>query len=344
MALSIIMFLLAVRDILFPFVVGILVGYFLDPLADRLETYGMSRTNATIIILTSFFVFFSLAGLIIVPLLADQLAELIENLPNYLNKINREIIPYIKLRLNRIDGGLSDQIDKLGSNLMEQTGNHAGQILAKVFSSGIWLMNIVALIFVMPVIAFYMLRDWDKFVHRCNLLLPERYARHIRNIAVRVDYVMSGFIRGQLNVCLMLGVFYAIGLTLVGLNYGFLIGFIAGLLAFIPYVGTFLGSMMGFFLAYIQFENDWTKIMVVMLVFALGQFLEGNFITPKLVGDKVKLHPAWLIFGMLAGGSLLGAVGVILAVPITAIVGVVIRYYFENFANTELRSEIQIKD
>jgi predicted PurR-regulated permease PerM len=176
-----------------------------------------------------------------------------------------------------------------------------------------------------------MLRDWDKFILKADSFLPDDYAETIKNIAKEIEIILSGFFRGQLNVCLLLGCFYAVGLSIVGLNSGILIGLTAGLLTFIPYVGAFVGMLIGIFMGYLQFDADWSAIGKVAGVFLLGQFLEGNFVSPKLIGDKVKLHPVWMLFGMLAGASLMGPIGVVLAVPLTAIIGVFVRHVIEHY-------------
>ena len=182
------------------------------------------------------------------------------------------------------------------------------------------------------------MRDWAGFKAKVDELLPRQYEAKIKEQVTKIDNTVSAFLRGQLNVCIILGVYYAIGLTLAGLNFGMLIGFGAGVLSFVPFVGVLIGVIFGLVVAFFQFDGDIIRIGIVGAVFAVGQIAEGNFLTPKIVGDKIGVHPAWLIFGMLAGGSLLGLTGIILAVPLTAIINVLIQFAVEEYEKSDYYS------
>jgi predicted PurR-regulated permease PerM len=198
-------------------------------------------------------------------------------------------------------------------------------LLGQVISGGVAIANLISLLVITPVVAFYLLRDWDRIVARVDTWLPRGHAGAIREQAREIDRTLAGFLRGQGTVCLILGVFYAIGLTLAGLDFGLVVGLVAGLLSFIPYVGAIVGLVLSVGLALVQFD-DWLRIAVVAGIFFVGQAVEGNFLTPKLVGESVGLHPVWIIFGLLAGGALFGFVGVLLAVPAAAVIGVGVRF------------------
>jgi predicted PurR-regulated permease PerM len=194
------------------------------------------------------------------------------------------------------------------------------------------------LILITPVVAFYMLRDWDTFVAKVDNLLPRRSKEDIRGLFKQIDKALSGFIRGQVSVCLILGTYYSLGLHFIGLELGLLVGFLAGIISFIPYVGSISGFVVSIALAFAQF-NDPTKVLEVVLIFGIGQFVEGNFLTPKLVGENVGLHPVWVMFALLAGGVLLGFLGLLIAVPVAAVLGVLTRYVLNNYKKSSLYLE-----
>lgn len=325
MGAVLLLFLYAVKAILLPFVVGIMVAYFLDPLADRLERSGLSRNLSTLLITVSFFTIIIAAFSVLLPLLYQELEALILALPHLINEHQQRLLPQVNGWLHEIDPNITQKITDGVKNASVTILEYVANFIGGVMQSGLALVNLLSLLFVTPVVAFYFLRDWDKMVAKLYTLLPRRHAATIKQQLALVDSTLSGFIRGQTHVCVLLGVFYAVGLSLVGLEGGALIGFFTGLATFVPYVGMLLGTAIGLVVAWFQFET-WQGVLTVAAVFAVGQVIEGNFVAPKLVGDKVGLHPVWLIFGMLAGGALFGLLGVILAVPVTAVLGVLIRF------------------
>ncbi|HIC81152.1 MAG TPA: AI-2E family transporter [Kiloniellaceae bacterium] len=313
------------RSVLLPFVAGMAVAYLLDPVCDRLEKWKLSRTWATTIVTIAFLLICVIILLILVPAIVSQIATLIERAPVYLSAIQREIgelIAMLKDRLppetlNRLRDALGGSADRLVSWLT--------QLLGGVVSGGVAFFNFIALLVITPVVAFYLLRDWDRIVDQADDVLPRKHLQTIRGLAREVDQTLASFLRGQGLVCVILAVFYAVGLTLAGLDFGLVVGLIAGSLSFIPYVGSLVGLFLSVGLALVQFDS-FVDVAIVAAIFFIGQAVEGNFLTPKLVGEKVGLHPVWVMFALLAGGALFGFVGVLLAVPVAAIVGVGVRF------------------
>ena len=329
--------LYALRDVLLPFVAGLALAYLLDPIADRFQRLGLGRLGATIVILVLFVLLFILALVLIVPLVANQLAVFIDRLPDYVARLQalaaRQGAPIIE-RLGGPDA-LADMEKSLG-NIVAQGAAWLGAFLRSLWSGGQAILGIFSLLVVTPIVAFYLLVDWDRMVDRVDTWLPRRQRDTIRRLAREIDQAMAGFVRGQALVCLILGSFYAAALMLIGLNFGALIGIISGFLTFIPYVGSLTGFVLSVGVALVQFWPDWTMIVATIAIFAFGQFVEGNFLSPKLVGASVGLHPVWLMFALLAFGSLFGFVGLLLAVPLAAAAGVLARFALGRYLQSPL--------
>jgi predicted PurR-regulated permease PerM len=319
--------LTALSDILLPFVLGFALAYFLDPLADRLEAVGVRRSLATltITVIVGFALLTALAfGL---PVLVQQISMLIAALPGYISDVQVWL-----LEQNLVEGQ-NELVSVMGESLLAGLQKTASSMVL----TGLSLINLLALIFITPIVAVYMLNDWDHMVARINGLLPDEQAAIIRNLASQIDETLGGFARGQILVCLSLGTIYAVGLSLVGLQSGIIVGVFAGLISFIPYVGAAFGLMLAGALGLGQFGFELPPLALIAGVFFVGQFIEGNILTPRLVGDRVKLHPVWIIFALLAMGSLFGFLGLLLAVPLAAIIGVLVRYgvtlYMRDYVN-----------
>lgn len=323
------------RSVLMPFVAGILLAYLLDPVVEKLQKWKMSRLCATLLVCL-------LAILIILPALCflggmieNQIALLIKATPRYLGLIMEKVRPIIASLTERFpdlqDGQLETMIKaNIGNGL-----KFFGKVLTKLVSNGFALINLLSLILIMPVVTFYMLRDWNVFVKKFEDLLPKKSKKGIMDILQEINKIIAGFVRGQISVCLILGAFYSIGLKAVGLDLGLLVGFIAGIISFIPYVGSITGFVLGVVLVFAQY-GDINHVFYVVAVFLCGQFLEGNFLTPKLVGESVGLHPVWVMFSLLAGGVLLGFLGLMLAVPAAAIIGVLVRHGVDRYKTSSL--------
>jgi len=323
------------RSVLMPFVAGILLAYLLDPMVDKLERLKISRSWATLLVC-------GLAVLVVVPtlmllggMIENQIALLLKATPKYLGLIMEKVRPVlagIAERFPELQGGNFEEMVKgnIGNGL-----KFVGKVLSGLISNGFALINLISLVLIMPVVTFYMLRDWDIFVGKFEGLLPKKSKKSIMETLGEINVIIAGFIRGQLSVCLILGLFYSVGLRLVGLELGLLVGFIAGIISFIPYVGSITGFVLGVVLAFAQY-GDMQHVAYVVGVFLVGQFLEGNFLTPKLVGESVGLHPVWVMFALLAGGVLLGFLGLMLAVPLAAIIGVLVRHTIKRYKLSSL--------
>ena len=330
------LFLYGFRTVLLPFLAGMVIAYFLDPIADRLEKLGFSRLLATTTILVITIGIIVLAFMILVPVLLTQLSQFLERLPEYTKRLE-ELVQSIKI--GPLDGLIGEATASAKSNIsgiIQQGAGLVGTVLQSVWSSGMALVNLAGLLVVTPVVAFYMLLDWDRMTAKIDSWVPRDDVETVRGIARDIDKALAGFLRGQGTVCLILGTIYAVGLSLVGLNFGLLIGMFAGLISFIPYVGSMIGLIIALAVALVQFWPDYIMIIAVAAVFFGGQFVEGNFLQPKLVGESVGLHPVWLMFALFAFGAVFGFVGLLVAVPAAAAVGVLVRFALKQYLASPL--------
>ena len=326
-------------DVILPFVLGAAIAYCLDPIADRLERLGCSRGVATGIITFFTILAFVIAALLVLPMLTRQAAGLIAQAP--------EMASNLQVFLTERFPDLGDANSTIRQSLAaigETARSKGDELLDTVIASFSGIVNIAVLFVIAPVVAFYMLYDWDNLVAKIDGLLPRDHAPTIRKIARDIDKTMAGFVRGQGTVCLILGIFYAVALMLVGLNFGLIVGVVAGALTFIPYVGALVGGVLAMGLALFQFWGDWIWIVLVYAIFQFGQFVEGNILTPRLVGQSVGLHPVWLIFALSAFGAMFGFVGLLVAVPVAAAIGVIWRFGIEQYRNSLLYKGLAERD
>ncbi|PIR37132.1 MAG: AI-2E family transporter [Alphaproteobacteria bacterium CG11_big_fil_rev_8_21_14_0_20_39_49] len=323
-------FLYMVSGILLPFVVAMIAAYFLDPAADKLEKFGLSRSIATLIITGIFFVTVILMAMLLAPILYDQLLSMFRKIPEYITLANEKFLPRFSSILEQIDPDAINKAKESVSEISAYAFRFVTKVMGNIWNSGLAVVNILSLLFVTPIVTFYMLRDWDRLLEKVKGWLPADNKKVILEQAREIDKTLSGYIRGQTNVCIILGAFYGIALSLVGLEFGFAIGLATGILSFIPYVGLLFGFVVGMVIAILQFGNI-IDVGIVASIFIIGQIVEGNFITPKLVGDKVGLHPVWIIFGMMAGASMFGFLGILLAIPVTAVIGVLVRFSLAQY-------------
>lgn len=324
--------------ILLPFIAGVAVAYALDPAADWFERRGFSRLWATLAILIMFVVLLAIVLITLVPVLAAQLVGLAQNLPQYVERLQALAMPLLDSEAGRF---LKIDPDSIRTSISDFFGRGAGwvtTVLGSVWSGGLAILNVISLFVVTPVVAFYLLYDWDRVVAKADALLPRQYADTIRALVGEMSDTVAGFVRGQGLLCLFLGVFYAAGLALIGLDFGLLIGLGAGLISFIPYIGSILGLLVAISVALVQFWPDWIWIVATAAVFAVGQFIEGNILQPKLVGGRVGLHPVWLIFALVAFGYFFGFVGLLIAVPVSAAIGVLVRFAIRRYVESPLYS------
>lgn len=333
------------HDVMLPFVVGGAIAYFMDPVADRLERAGCSRTLAVVIISAVATLIFILLILLVIPTLIEQTASLIDTAPELFERLQSGLTDRFPSLMDA-DSTVRKQLVAIGEAIQSK----GGELVNGILDSALGLINIFVLLIIVPVVAFYMLLDWDNMTAKVDSLLPRDHVDTIRQIFSDIDSTLASFIRGQGTVCLVLGTYYAIGLMLAGLNFGLIVGFIAGLITFIPYVGALVGGILAVGLALFQFwgsveigdgesaaqATNWVRIGIVGGIFMLGQFLEGNILTPKLVGDSIGLHPVWLLFALSVFGSLFGFVGMLVAVPVAAVFGVLARYALAQYKDSLL--------
>jgi predicted PurR-regulated permease PerM len=318
-------------DVLLPFLVGGAIAYFLDPVADRLERLGLSRASSTAVITLVMVLIVVLLVLAVIPTLVNQTVALVNAAP----EISKNLQTFLTDRFPE----LTDETSILRKTLADIAGfiQSKGATLAQgIVSSAMSVLSAVIFIIVVPVVAFYMLLDWDRMVARIDELLPRDHAPVVRRLAGEIDRVLAGFVRGQLSVCVVLGTYYSVALMLAGLDFGLVVGATAGAITFIPYVGAIIGGVLAIGLALFQFWGDWVSIGIVAAIFAAGQFIEGNILTPKLVGKSVGLHPIWLLLALSAFGSLFGFVGMLVAVPVAASIGVLTRFAAERYTDSLL--------
>lgn len=326
------------NDILLPFVVGIVVAYFLDPVVHRLQKLGLSRAMATAAVTIVAVLLTVAVAMAILPALFGQVQALIVKAPEYVVKASMRLQPLVEPLLQKL-GMPHLSLQDLQAKAAQWAGEAftvAGSVAGQVAQRGVAIINLLGLLFITPVVTFYMLRDWEKVLAAIDGALPLDHADTIRKLARESNAAIAGYLRGQALVCLCLGSIYAIGLSLVGLQFGLAIGLIAGAISFIPFVGTFVGAVMAIGMALAQFPPEWIGVAKVAAVFLFGQTMEGNVLSPKLVGDRVGLHPVWIMFALLAGGSLFGFVGVLIAVPTAAVVGVIVRHLIGRYRESAI--------
>ena len=319
------------RSILLPFVAGMALAYMLDPVADRLERLGANRLVATSIILLVFVVVFVVALLALVPVLANQLNGFIERLPSYVTSLQALVANAESPWIQRLIGEGSQNIRENLDEVLQQGAGWLGTLAGSIWSGGKALVDVLSLLVITPIVAFYILLDWDRMVAKVDSWLPRDHKATIEGIGRDIDGAIAGFVRGQGSVCLILGTFYAVALSLVGLNFGLLIGMFAGLISFVPFVGSLVGLVLAVGVALVQFWPDFVWIGVVAAIFFAGQFFEGNILQPKLVGESVGLHPVWLMFSLSAFGVLMGFTGLLIAVPVAAAIGVLVRFALSRY-------------
>jgi len=326
-------------NVILPFVLGGGVAYCLDPIADRLERLGLSRALATTVITLLAILFFVVMALTVVPTLVEQAISLVNVAPTLVSDLWSFLTERFPSLMDE-NSVVRQSLEKLGAMIQTK----GGALVNGLVSSALSLLNILYLVFIVPVVAFYLLLDWDRIVARIDELLPRDHAPAIRELGHRIDRTLASFIRGQGTVMLILGVYYAVALMLVGLQSGIVVGAIAGLISFIPYVGAIVGGALALGLAFFQFWGDWWMIALVAAVFFSGQMLEGNFLTPKLVGGSVGLHPVWLLFALSVFGSLFGFVGMLVAVPVAAAIGVLARFGTDQYKSGRLYRGVEDED
>ncbi len=329
----------ALGGVLLPFVAGMAIAYFLDPVADRLEAMRFSRAAATTLITFSALLVIVVMLIVLVPLLVKQLAALVISAPGYFEQLQAVLVEKFPSLMEQ-DSVVRQGLDSVTESIRSRGGEFANALLASAFT----VVDMVVFMVVAPVVAFYMLLDWDRMVAVIDNWLPRDHVEQLRELAREIDTVLAGFVRGQLTVCAILGAFYAVALMVVGLQFGLVVGLIAGLLTFIPYVGSIIGGVLSIGLALFQFWDAPLMIGIVAVIFVVGQTVEGNFLTPKLVGGSVGLHPVWMMFALSAFGTLMGFTGMLIAVPVAACMGVFFRFGVRQYLAGRLYKGLANRD
>ncbi len=327
--------LVLLEKVLLPYLLGFAIAYLLDPLADRLERIGCSRFWATALISGSALLVV-LAGLVfLIPILAQQFTELALFLPELFASLREFARPFLEKHAPNLLDGDADVLASL-STMGDLAQRLAGNVVKQAFSIGVGALNALLFLLVVPVVVVYMLADWDKTIAQIKQWLPRDHADEIIQLCSEVDKALAGFVRGQLTVCGILAVYYAILLEIAGLEFGLVVGVVAGALSFIPFVGSIGGGALAIGLAVFQFWQEPLWIGVVAAIFLSGQVIEQNFLTPRLVGKSVGLHPVWLLFALSAFGTLFGFAGLLVAVPAAAAIGVFFRFGVRRYMSSRL--------
>ena len=320
--------------VLLPFLLGMAVAYLFDPVVRRLEDWGVGRAISALAVLVIFVIIVAGGIVLLAPVLERQLAGVIERLIVAAQDLLDWLRPYIQNVARQ--AGIA-QPAELGNaaEIAGKIANSVGGVAGGLLSGGLAIVNILSLLLITPVVAFYLLRDWRKIVDKVDTLLPRDHAEVIRRQIRRIDARLAGFVRGQALVCLIFAVYYGLALSLAGLNYSLVVGLLTGLLIFIPLLGATIGFAVSVIIALFQFP-EWYSVGVVAVVFFVGQFIEAYVVSPKLVGDRIGLHPVWLVLAILAGAELFGFVGVLLAAPVAAAIGVLLEFTIERYLASQL--------
>jgi predicted PurR-regulated permease PerM len=324
------------RPILLPFIAGMALAYALDPLTDWLQRRGLSRTVATFVVMVLVVLAFAAIFVLIVPILVNQLVGFVQGLPGYIERLQTLLVPLLDSQWARYLGIDADTLRKSLSGFLTSGADLVQTLVSSVLTGGRTIVDVASLVVVTPFVVFYVLRDWHKMVAWLDGLLPRNHADEIRTLARAMDAKVAAFVRGQMLSGLVLGIFYASGLVLIGLNYGLLIGLAAGILSFIPYVGFTAGFVVSIAIALVQFWPDWIWLAATIGVFMVGQVLEGYILQPYLIGARVGLHPVWLLFSLFAFGLLFGFIGLLIAIPAAAAVGVLLHFAVQRYQESSL--------
>jgi len=333
-----VVFLRAVEPILLPFVLGMFVAYLMDPLVWRLQRLGVSRTSATAIITLSLCALIVALFMWLVPMLYEQLNHLIARAPTILNQVEGSVRGWaspLLQRLNDLTGTNSEALPTDSADLVQRSVGGVSELASRLFSSGAALINLTGLLLITPIVCFYLIRDWPAVVKNVDNMLPLAYADDIRQQLRVINRTLASYLRGQVMVMMIMSVFYIILFSMIGLNFGLVLGLLAGCVVIVPYLGSILSIGLGLIVAYGQYGIE-TNFFLVLAAFGIGQVIEQQILTPKIIGDRVGLHPLWLLFGMLAGAVLLGFVGVLLALPLTAVIGVLVKFAVKRYLKSGL--------
>lgn len=317
-----------------PFLTSLLLSYFLNPVVVRLKNkYNITRTASSIFILLAFYFILLSTLFLLLPIIYKQFVEFASLVPLYFEVVVGSFYPKIINFANSVGFEIDYKSANIFAkeNLAENVINLSHDFANNIVSSTLNIVNIFSLIFIVPILVFYILKDWDSLTKNVNKHLPKSYSKEIKELSRDIDGTLSSYLRGQFNVCLILGTFYAFALSLSGLKFGFIIGLLTGLFSFVPYIGMLIGVIIALIVAIFQWGSDFVNYSIVGAIFVVGQLVEGNFLTPRLIGSQIGVHDVWVIFGIFFFGTWLGFIGIFLAVPLTAVISTVAKYFLEKY-------------
>lgn len=315
--------------VLTPFIAAALLAYIGDPLADRLQRLKLPRTIAVIIVFLFTFLLLTLLVLLVFPLIQSQVGALLKALPGIIAEVEQVWLPRLKPFIG-IEPGEEIGLAYFVASYGDMAGSWGAALLVSLSKSGGALAAAVISLFLVPILTFYLLRDWDWIMQRLGALIPSKQRGTVLMLAKETDDVLGAFLRGQIMVMMALAAMYSLGLTIIGLDYAIAIGMVAGLVSFVPYLGFVFGIVLAGLTVVIE-PDPWLRLVGVVATFSIAQFIEGSFLTPKLVGDRIGLHPVIIIFSIAAGGQLFGFFGILLALPAAAVVSVLVRFAYNNY-------------
>ncbi|RKE73916.1 AI-2E family transporter [Pseudorhodoplanes sinuspersici] len=319
------------NEVLLPFIAGMVLAYLLDPSVRRLQKLGLNRTLASVVIVVLVIVLLTLGLILLLPALGEQIAGFMEKLPQYMDRVRQLAQEQSQGWLGQFVGEKLPEAQKSLGGVASSAAGWIAAFLGSIWSGGKALVSVISLLIITPIVAFYLLLDWERMIVKVDSWIPLQHKDTVRGLAREMDAAISGFVRGQALVCLILGVIYSVGLIAIGVNFGLLIGLIAAFLSFAPYIGTITGFILAVGVALAQFWPDWTMPAAAAGIFIFGQFIEGNILQPLLVGKEIGLHPVWLMFSLIAFGVLFGFVGLLVAVPVAAAIGVLVRFMLRQY-------------
>lgn len=327
---------LALKDVLLPFLCGLVIAYALNPVADQLERWGLPRTLASVLIVAGLVIVLVALVVFLAPILANQLQQLLTTLPGEIDRLKRLIEEWARARLGDYFGTFQANLDKAAAEISNNWGSVAGLLAQSLWSQGRAIIGFLSVLLITPLVVFYLLIDWHRMLEKAKHWLPRDHEPTLTRIALEMNDAIAAFIRGQGLVCLVLGTLYAVGLSLIGIRYGLLIGIVTGIMSFVPFVGWAVGIAASSALAVVQFWPDMVPLLLVIALFAGGQALDAAFLSPKIVGTKIGLHPVWLIFALVVFSTIFGFVGVLVAVPMAAAVAVLVRFALEIYMSSPI--------
>jgi predicted PurR-regulated permease PerM len=331
-ALLVFIFLLwLLGDVLMPFIAGMALAYLLDPLVRQVQRLGLSRAIASVVVVLIFIALIALALILLLPVLAEQIADFFARVPHYIERLRQLLTEASQGWIGKYLGERMPDAQKSAGTVAATAATWVGAFLGSLWTGGRALVSVLSLVVITPIVAFYLLLDWPRMLQTIDSWTPVQHRETVRGLAREMDRAIAGFVRGQAIVCVILGTFYAVSLMLMGVNFALLIGITAAVLGFAPYVGTITGFLLAVGIATAQFWPDWTMPALAAGVFLVGQFIEGNILQPQLVGKEIGLHPVWLMFSLIAFAYLFGFVGLLVAVPVAAAIGVLIRFLLRQY-------------